>query len=621
MGDAAAVEQDAAVQLVDDALTLARRGDRADLVERLAIARARLVRPGTVVVVVGEFKQGKSSLVNAVLGQDVCPVDDDLATSVVTVVHHAPTPGAIERRRTDDGVVTEQVPLGEVREHVTEAGNPGNQRAVERLDLGVPVDLLADGLMIVDTPGMGGLGAGHSASTLGFLPYADALLFVTDASQELTRTEVDLLQRAVEVCPLVVTCLTKVDLHPEWRRIRDLDRGHMERAGIDCDIVPVSATVRSLAIDRDDPQLDAESGIPVLVDRLRADVVERARGEAARRAGQQVVAVVDQLEAAAASELEALRDPDRARTLASEVEHAQQRLEHLRGPAARWRTVLGDRVTDLGQQTSHDLRREVRELSRGLDDEVAELASDEDWQQLARTMQQRTAEVVAALFATVEGAGEDLRDELLELLGAEEVALPGVDVAVDFDVTTVWHADAEDTGESVAQRLGASLGALRRAQTGVIMFGMMGRMLPAAATSLLASNPILLGAGVLLGGKALVDQRRRQVEERRHHARLAVRRFLDDLQFELTPVLADAVRDLQRTLRDGVAAAVDELQRTWSETGRRARQALEATTEARQTRVPELESFLTELARVRAGAAEVVAAGDAGGDAGRGGAP
>ena len=75
--------------------------ERPDLAERVSAAAARLRRPSTVVCVVGEFKQGKSSLVNALLGQNVCPVDDDLATSAITLVRWAEEAGAVVRRKAD----------------------------------------------------------------------------------------------------------------------------------------------------------------------------------------------------------------------------------------------------------------------------------------------------------------------------------------------------------------------------------------------------------------------------------------------------------------------------------------------------------------------------------------
>ena len=91
------------------ARALARRLDRDDLAERIDEIRRRAARSETVVCVVGEFKKGKSALVNALLGAPVCPVDDDLATTAVTVVRHGETPGAIIHRREDGEPVIESI--------------------------------------------------------------------------------------------------------------------------------------------------------------------------------------------------------------------------------------------------------------------------------------------------------------------------------------------------------------------------------------------------------------------------------------------------------------------------------------------------------------------------------
>ena len=81
----------AAVDLVDLALKATAAYGRPDLGARLAQTRKRLVDPNVRVLVVGEFKQGKSQLVNALVNAPVCPVDDDVATAVPTVVRHADT--------------------------------------------------------------------------------------------------------------------------------------------------------------------------------------------------------------------------------------------------------------------------------------------------------------------------------------------------------------------------------------------------------------------------------------------------------------------------------------------------------------------------------------------------
>ena len=71
----------------------------------------------------------------------------------------------------------------------------------------IPNPLLEGGLTLVDTPGVGGLNAGHAAATLAFLPSADALVFVTDASAELSGPELEFLASARGAGPPVLVAV------------------------------------------------------------------------------------------------------------------------------------------------------------------------------------------------------------------------------------------------------------------------------------------------------------------------------------------------------------------------------------------------------------------------------
>src|SRR5262245_22580259 len=81
---------------------------RRDIGDRLRAAAARAARPTTIVCVVGEFKQGKSTLINQLVGMDLCPVDDDLATSALTLVHHGDALGVTVRRAEGGEIKTER---------------------------------------------------------------------------------------------------------------------------------------------------------------------------------------------------------------------------------------------------------------------------------------------------------------------------------------------------------------------------------------------------------------------------------------------------------------------------------------------------------------------------------
>jgi replication fork clamp-binding protein CrfC len=308
-----AVQQ--ALSVVDLGVQAATAYKRPDLVDRLRATQRRLADPAFHVFVVGEFKQGKSSLVNALLNAPVCPVDDDIATSVPTAIGYAEQPRAAVQFRAPESEdpdagderepVRQDIPVDQIAQYVTEATNPANQQRVASVEVSLPRKLLADGLVIVDTPGVGGLGSAHSAATIGALPMADAVIFVTDASQEFTAPELDFLKLARRMCPNIICVLTKTDFYPSWRKIRDLDVAHLERAGIKAKLITVSSALRIHALRKNDRNLNQESGFPALVGYLQNDIAANAETLTLRNATNDVVSVCGLIESQFRSERDA----------------------------------------------------------------------------------------------------------------------------------------------------------------------------------------------------------------------------------------------------------------------------------------------------------------------------
>ena len=123
------------VAVVERALAAVARYGRPDLDARLRAARARLVDGRTRVLVVGEFKQGKSLLVNGLVGAPVCPTFDDVATAVPTVVRHADAVEVTLVRPDGERVA---VPADSLADHVYEQGNPGNREGWDHAEVGLP---------------------------------------------------------------------------------------------------------------------------------------------------------------------------------------------------------------------------------------------------------------------------------------------------------------------------------------------------------------------------------------------------------------------------------------------------------------------------------------------------
>lgn len=574
---------------------------RTDLANRAQAAAARLRRPSTVVCVVGEFKQGKSSLINALLGSTVCPVDDDLATSAITLVRFGEQSAAVVRRRNGDEKIAEPVAVSEVHQFVSESGNPGNHKGVERVEITVNSALLKQGLVVVDTPGMGGLGAGHAAATLGFLPFADGLVFTSDASAELSAPEVDFLRRATELCPTVLFVQTKIDLFPNWEKIFDLNRGHMERAGFRIPMVSVSSALRIEALRRKDRALNDLSRVPEVVKHLNDDVVAPAKETATARSVGDALGIIGQLTAGLHTERAAAADPDSARAAVAALEVAKSRLEYLRGPAAKWSVLVGDRISDLSNAVTFQFRGATRQISRMMDERIEVLSKGDEWDELARYLQTVVADEVTKVFVQLEQGRLDVRNEVIALLRDEDISLGDRNRGVaTFDFGDLWAGkDLDPTLKSGKKALGVGLTTIRGAQGGVMMFGMLGSFLPTAAGVLLMSNPVLLGVGALFGSMGLAEDRKRKVAARRQAARSQVRQFMDDVQFEVGNQISTLVRDIQRDLRDEFGDRLAELVRTCTEAAQRTQQDSQKSTAERQVRVAELDASLKSFDKLQ----------------------
>jgi predicted GTPase len=166
--------------------------------------------------VVGQFKRGKSSLMNAIMGRDILPTGVLPLTSAITVLRYGP-----REKLTifSEGVsYPREVPVSKIAEYVTEKGNPGNAKKVNRAFLELPVQFLRRGLEFVDTPGIGSAIEANTATTYDFLPQSDAVVFVTGVDTPLTRVETDFLQSIQEHVRKVFFVVNKIDLAADDER-------------------------------------------------------------------------------------------------------------------------------------------------------------------------------------------------------------------------------------------------------------------------------------------------------------------------------------------------------------------------------------------------------------------
>ncbi len=326
------------------------------------------------IVVAGEAKQGKSSLINALVGADnLSPVDVDIATSAPVRIGYGPEERAILNLRTGKRLV---VRPAELPEWVSMSGAELDQlRQVSSVEVSIPSPLLEPGVVLIDTPGVGGLVAGHAAMTLRSLESATAMLFVTDADTKLTGPELEFLARAGERLAAVVFVLTKIDATPSWRDVLAEDREVLARYApryADAPVVAVSARLanRARALAATDRPLSAnlwaESGLGQLQGWISRRIGPVATTLAVANTVALACSTLERLGATAQRNVDAAR-PDPAITAAFEAE--QRRVAQLRSDQMTWGGALERELF----QARNALRDQIKSSAEGLRTSAAEL--------------------------------------------------------------------------------------------------------------------------------------------------------------------------------------------------------------------------------------------------------
>lgn len=523
---------------VRDTLAYVRTADPDAAAELADLRRRHLVRPS--LVVVGETKRGKSSLINALLGvPGLSPVDAAVATA--TYLRFVPGPAVTARAWAPDA--------GEPAEITDLAAWATGRHKARRIEVTHPAPLLQY-LSLLDTPGVGGLDPAHTAVALDAVDQATALLFTADASAPLSRPELDFLATASDRVDAVVFALTKIDAYPGWRRILDDNRAllhaHAPRFAA-APWFPVSATLAELAVHapatEQGPLVEA-SRIAELQHALvalaghghqlqLANVLRAARGELARLettalARRDAAEGNPARQAAARAERAALaarkRTESRQWTLLLSSETQRARVETV----GALRTRIAALQQDFSARIDTGRGETLTGLPDALDTELQAVAVRLS-EQLQLTFQQVAEKVLAEVFTLAER--EDLIGRLNATLRHNLAAAPPRD----------------GSGENLLIALsagGIAFMAGRGAILGASVLAAGGLLVPVAG----------IGLGLAAGGYVLW---RRRVQTDRQQARTWLRDILAEVRAALADEIANRFTDLQYALNTAVDDAVE----------------------------------------------------------------
>jgi GTP-binding protein EngB required for normal cell division len=267
------------------------------------------------VACVGQFKRGKSTLINALVGEAILPVGFTPVTAVPTVVRSGKRLSGRIRAR---AFTWSEIPVSDVKQYVSEEHNPENTKGITGVEVYVPSQLLSTGMCLVDTPGLGSVFTGNTSATQDFIPHIDAALVVVGADPPLAGEELALVEAVARNVQDVIVVLNKADRTTDEERAAaaSFTRNLLEKR-LNRPIGPVLEVSAAERFEKRGPERDW----PKLLEALEGLVQDSGRQIIMAACSRGLVRLSEELLAIVAEEREALERP---------IEVSERRIEAMR---------------------------------------------------------------------------------------------------------------------------------------------------------------------------------------------------------------------------------------------------------------------------------------------------
>ncbi|HDL18878.1 MAG TPA: hypothetical protein ENH29_07475 [Bacteroidetes bacterium] len=246
------------------------------LKDRIPVIKTALQKEKFRLVVLGQFKRGKSTFINALLGAQVLPTDVIPVTAVITEILFGSTPAATLYFCEGE---PRTIAIDDLNRYITESENPANKKNVDKVEIRYPAPILKKGLILVDTPGVGSIHEHNSRLTQEYIPQVDVAIFLFSADPPLTELEKKFLQTISPLVPYIEFVLNKKDYlsTDNLNRVLRFNQQVLEAVlGIEPEISAISA-LRGLKAKLA-AKTEQNSGLPQLQKKLD-ELLLRKRGK------------------------------------------------------------------------------------------------------------------------------------------------------------------------------------------------------------------------------------------------------------------------------------------------------------------------------------------------------
>jgi len=260
-------------------------------------------------VVVGQFKRGKTTFINALLGDEILPTAVVPLTSIVTI---------IEFGRSLKGTVyfidgrTKEIPTAQLHEYVTERGNPKNEKGVREVVITYPSQYLKDGVRLIDTPGVGSVYQHNTDVAYEYLPKADAAIFLISVEQPLSQPELEFLRDVREYSNKIFFLQNKADYLSAYELEESISftkKVLHDEVGYDVEVFPLSARLALEAKRSQSEDLMQRSFLPAFERVLSEFLMEEKGRVLIQSVTNGLLRILSQIEFEIELELKSLKTP------------------------------------------------------------------------------------------------------------------------------------------------------------------------------------------------------------------------------------------------------------------------------------------------------------------------
>jgi signal recognition particle receptor subunit beta len=197
------------VENLNSLVAWAENENKKELVKLMVYLAEKLKQERFNLVVLGEFKRGKSTFLNAILGDSILPTAVVPLTSVITHIAYGRTFSVEVRFKSGS---RQEISPAELPEFITEKENPENRKEVDEVWVSYPAALLMEGVHLIDTPGVGSVFQHNTDLAMRFLPQVDAVIFILSADPPISHSEMNFLREIRQYAAKIFFIQNKINL-------------------------------------------------------------------------------------------------------------------------------------------------------------------------------------------------------------------------------------------------------------------------------------------------------------------------------------------------------------------------------------------------------------------------